>query len=251
MAFADIIIIVLIVIFVIFCVYREYDKRKIISSVTSLSRGESSERDLVYRLVKAGIPASTIFHDLYIPNDHGHTQVDLVVPTNVGIFVFEVKDYSGWIFGNANSQKWTQILAYGQERYKFYNPIMQNEGHINALRNSAEQLQNIPIYSVVVFYGSCRLKDINNVPINCQVVYPEHVTRYVKSVMKSAMPAPYNDKWEIMRILKSGVENGNDEIIRTAHMQKVRQVSYGRYQSTYSYDYMQIIRSLKSRIRCF
>ena len=95
---------------------KKYD---IISSVTSLSRGESSEQDLIYRLIKAGIPASTIFHDLYIPTQHGHTQIDLVVPTNIGIFVFEVKDYSGWIFGNGKHNKWTQVLAYGQEKYHF------------------------------------------------------------------------------------------------------------------------------------
>ena len=28
------------------------------------------------------------------------TQVDVVVATKKGIIVFEIKDYSGWIFGN-------------------------------------------------------------------------------------------------------------------------------------------------------
>ena len=228
-----IIISVFIIAYIIFRIYQAYKKRKIISSITSLTRGEWSERDLIYRLVKAGIPASTIFHDLYSPNEHGHTQIDLVVPTNVGIFVFEVKDYSGWIFGNANSTKWTQILAYGEERHQFYNPILQNDGHIAALRNTTEQLQNIPIYSVIVFYGSSTLKGISNIPHNCQVVYPESATKYVKDVMTNANPAPYTNKWEIMRILQCGVENGNNEAIKTAHLHKVQQVAgYGRHQST-------------------
>ena len=245
----NIIIAALVVSLVIVYIYRTHQKRKIISSVTPLTRGEWSERDLIYRLIKAGIPASTVFHDLYIPNNYGHTQLDLVVPTNVGIFVFEVKDYSGWIFGNGNSKKWTQILAYGRERHQFYNPIMQNEGHIAALRNTTQQLQNIPIYSVVVFYGSCRLKDINNIPDNCQVVYPESVSQYVKNVMNNAAPAPYTDKWEIMRILKSGVENGNNEVIRDTYLQKARQASYGKYQSTYNYSYINIFRSFRFRRR--
>lgn len=227
-------ILILVIAYIIFRIYHARQKRKIICSVTSPSRGEWSERDLIYRLVKAGIPASTIFHDLYIPNEHGHTQIDLVIPTNVGIFVFEVKDYSGWIFGNANSTKWTQILAYGEERHQFYNPIMQNDGHITALRNTSEQLQNIPIYSVIVFYGSSTLKNISNIPHNCQVVYPESAIQYVKGVMTNANPAPYTDKWEIMRILKSGVENGNNEAIKAAHLQKAQQASSGKYKSTHS-----------------
>jgi hypothetical protein len=238
------IILVLVVAYIIFRIYQAYQKRKIISCVTSLSRGEWSERDLIYRLVKAGIPASTIFHDLYIPNEHGHTQIDVVVPTNVGIFVFEVKDYSGWIFGNANSTKWTQILAYGQEKHQFYNPIMQNEAHITALRNTTKQLQNIPIYSVIVFYGTCRLKDITNIPINCQVVYQESVSQYVKNVLEYASPAPYTDKWEVMRILKSGMDNVNNESIRNAHLLKVQRASNGKFNSTYSYSYFHFPRFL-------
>ena len=233
--------------FIFFRIYKENQKRKIIKSVTQLSRGERSERDLIYRLVKEGIPASTIFHDLYFPNEHGHTQVDLVIPTNIGIFVFEVKDYSGWIFGNAKSKKWTQILAYGRERHQFYNPIMQNEGHITALRNTTEQLQNIPIYSVIVFYGSCILKNINNIPLNCQILYPESTPQYVKNLIANTTPAPYTDKWEIMRILKSCVDNGGNEAIRSTHQQKVQQVYYGRYQSSYSMNYKHILRFRKFR----
>ena len=220
----------------------ELKKRKIISCATSLSRGESSEQDLIYRLIKAGIPTSTIFHDLYIPTKYGHTQIDLAVPTNVGIFVFEVKDYSGWIFGNGKYDKWTQVLAYGQERHQFYNPIKQNERHIEALRNTSEQLKDIPIYSIIVFYGSCMIKKLTNVPENCWVVYDSDTTRIMKSIINSALPAPYTDKWEVMRILKSGVENGNNEDIKAAHLQKAQRANFGKYNSTYSYSRFYFLR---------
>ena len=71
-------------------------RRELISSVTPLDRGTESERDLVYRLLKSGIPAKTIFHDLLIDRGNGeYSQIDVVVPTKIGILVFEVKDYSG------------------------------------------------------------------------------------------------------------------------------------------------------------
>ena len=214
-----------IIILTIFHIRNERKKREIISSVTNLSRGEWSEQDLIYRLIKAGIPASTIFHDLYIPNNNGHTQIDLVIPTNVGIFVIEVKDYSGWLFGNGTHNKWTQVLAYGEERHQFYNPIKQNANHIEALRNTSEQLQNIPIYSIVVFYGSCTIKSLTNIPQNCWVVYDYDAARIITNIITTTPPAPYTDKWEIMRILKSGVENGGNEAIRASHLQKVQRVN--------------------------
>ena len=215
----------------------EYKKREIISTVTPLSRGERSEQDLIYRLIKAGIPASTIFHDLYIPTKRGYTQIDIVVPTNVGIFVFEVKDYSGWIFGNGTSDKWTQVLAYGQEKHQFYNPIKQNAKHIEALCNTSAQLQNVPIYSIVVFYGSCEIRALTDVPTDCWVCYDNDVVRIVKNIIARSTPAPYTDKWEVMRILKDGVESGNDEAIKSVHLQNAQRASYGKYQSTYNYSY--------------
>jgi hypothetical protein len=221
---------------IVLMVRHERKKRELISSVTSLSRGEWSEKDLIYRLIKAGIPASTIFHDLYIPTKNGHTQVDLIIPTNVGIFVFEVKDYSGWLFGNANQNKWTQVLAYGQEKHQFYNPIKQNANHIEALQSTSEQLKNIPIFSIIVFYGSCELKDITNIPHNCWLAYNCNVARIVKNIIATSPPAPYTDKWEVMNLLKQSAYNGYNDDIVSAHLRKAQMASRGKYQSTYSYE---------------
>ena len=236
----EIILVLVVVAFIVAIILKilyEYKKREVISTVTPLSRGESSEQDLIYRLIKAGIPASTIFHDLYIPTKRGYTQIDIVVPTNVGIFVFEVKDYSGWIFGNGKYDKWMQVLAYGQEKHQFYNPIKQNAKHIEALRNTSAQLQNVPIYSIVVFYGSCEIRALTDVPADCWVCYDNYVVRIVKNIMASSTPAPYTDKWEVVRILKSGVDNGNNEVIKSTHLQNAQRASYGKYQSTYNYFY--------------
>ena len=212
------------------------EKLQVVRSVTSLTRGERSERDLIYRLVKkCGIPANTIFHDLYVPNRNGYTQVDLVVPTNVGVFVFEVKDYSGWIFGNGNNEKWTQVLAYGQEKHQFYNPIKQNKGHIEALKRSLPQFQNIPFFSIVVFYGTSEIRALSNVPEDCRVVYPNQVAKLMKNSIANLSPAPYTDKWEAMRVLRSAVENGEDSNVVLQQQQRAQFVARGKYKSTYTY----------------
>lgn len=104
----------------------------LISKVTPIFRGTQSERLLILTLLKYGINSGAIFHDLYVYKPDGKTsQIDVVVATSVGIIVFEVKDYSGWIYGKGNQQKWTQVLSYGREKYRFYNPILQNKSHIS------------------------------------------------------------------------------------------------------------------------
>ena len=74
------------------------------------------------------------------------------MPTKVGIIVFEVKEYNGWIFGSGHQKEWTQILAFGKQKYRFYNPVLQNKRHIEQLRSKLPQLANIPFFSVVVFF---------------------------------------------------------------------------------------------------
>src|ERR1700712_1708408 len=91
--------------------FREIRDKKLLETVTKPNRGTRTERDLVLKLLKTGIPAQTIFHDLYVKKYNGNfSQIDVVVATKVGILVFEVKDYSGWIFGAGHDSQWTQVL---------------------------------------------------------------------------------------------------------------------------------------------
>ena len=110
-----------------------FSRRSNISSKTK-QRGTSSERSLIRSLRSYGVPKETIFHDLFIEKGNGKfAQIDVVVPITEGILVFEVKDYSGWIFGNGKNSSWTQVLAFGKKKFRFYNPVRQNESHIRDL----------------------------------------------------------------------------------------------------------------------
>ena len=216
---------------------RRYAKRiALIRTVTSLERGTSSERYLIYSLLKYGIQSKAIFHDLYFRKPNGdYSQVDVVVATNVGIIVFEVKDYGGWIFGNGADNMWTQVLAYGREKHRFYNPIKQNIGHINVIRDSIEQFANIPFYSVVVFYGSSQFRDVSNIPFGVDLVYPSQITKVLDKILQTNPPAPYTDKWEVVNLFKQAVANGANEEIVNSHNEGIyRQYSY---RNTSKYEY--------------
>ena len=114
-----------VLLFVILCIlalnlYRRHKNQELIKSVTSLNRGTNSELKLILKLLKSGINSKTIFHDLIIKKENDKfSQVDIVIATTQGIVVIEVKDYSGWIFGNGNQTNWTQVLAYGRKNIVF------------------------------------------------------------------------------------------------------------------------------------
>ena len=94
-------------------------------------------------------------HDLLIPLYESTTQIDHLYVSRYGIFVVETKNYAGWIYGDAEQKQWTQVLY--QQKYRFYNPLKQNETHIKALA----YLLKLPMetfHSIVVFVGEAEFK---------------------------------------------------------------------------------------------
>jgi len=204
-------------------IFIKIKNRKLLETVTKTYRGTKSERNLVLKLLKYGISAQCIFHDLYIEKTNGnYSQIDLVLATNAGIIVFEVKDYSGWIFGKVNQNQWTQVLAYGREKYRFYNPVMQNNGHIIALKKQLQQFDKMPFYSVIVFYGNCKLKDVSFIPQGTFLTYSERVIDVVNMIINKNEPVNYLDKFEIINVLKKAVKNGENTEIKNIHIKNIR-----------------------------
>ena len=68
-------------------------------------------------------------NNLVLIDDNGKShQIDHIEIRENGIFCIETKNYIGWIFGNENSEKWTQTLYTG-EKHQFLNPLKQNKSH--------------------------------------------------------------------------------------------------------------------------
>lgn len=214
-------------------IYVKYKERKLIELVTPITRGEWSERRVILNLLKEGINPKAIFHDLYIQKQNGeYTQVDVAVATKTGIIVFEVKDYSGWIFGNEHQRYWTQILAYGKEKHRFYNPVMQNAGHIKAIRRCLPQNPGIPIYSVIVFFGSSKFKNITCNADNTFIIYPHSIRQVVSEILRQP-DANFGNKYEIMCLFTTAVQNGNDSTIVESQINSA--AYYGRNKPRSSY----------------
>jgi len=209
----------------------------LLKTVTPRNRGEWSERKTILKLLKMGIDPRAIFHDCYIQKSSGsYTQVDLVVATSQGLLAFEIKDYSGWIFGHFRQKYWTQVLAYGKEKHRFYNPIMQNNGHIQAIRNNLPHNPNIPIYSIIVFYGNCTLKNVTVASENDFLIYPSEIKHTVETIL-SRPAANFGNKYEIMNVLTQAVNNGTNPEIVSSQLATASRAGCNCPDSSYYYSF--------------
>lgn len=97
-----------------------------------------------------------IMNDITLSFEDGTTQIDHIVVARTGVFVIETKHFSGWIFGDADSPYWTQVIF--QLRSRFQNPIRQNYKHLLAVRQLLNFLPTEYVKSAVVFTGSGEFK---------------------------------------------------------------------------------------------
>ena len=111
------------------------------------------------------------------------TEIDVLLICAKGIFVFECKNFSGWIFGDEAQRKWTQTLPKGRGRCHkehFYNPIMQNASHIKHLQKLIRK--SIPMWSVIVFSDRCEFRDVTVKSNGISVVKHDAVASVVAKI---------------------------------------------------------------------
>lgn len=117
--------------------------------------------------------------NLYIPKDDGMTtEIDLIMISHTGIYVFESKNYSGWIFGDENNKNWTQTLK-NKQKNKFFNPVWQNKGHIDALK-SVLGLEGKFFKSYIIFSERSVLKKISLTSLDVKVIKRNALLKTIK-----------------------------------------------------------------------
>ena len=147
---------------------------------------------LTYRyLRKCEKEGAKFLFNLYIPKgEDGTTEIDVLMISSKGLFVFESKNYSGWIFGGEHQPKWYQTLPQGRgksHKEDFYNPIMQNKTHIKHLK--AMLGDAIPMYSIITFSDRCTLKNVQVKSSDIHVINRNEVVRVVSSIASNQADA--------------------------------------------------------------
>lgn len=110
-------------------------------------------------------------------DDKSSSQIDNMLLTQKALYVIEVKNYNGYIFGNEESNEWTVTVKHTNKKrsksgrvyhkvnitkHKFYNPIKQNKTHINKIKNLTNILDLVPVYNIVLFGKNAVIKDVSH-----------------------------------------------------------------------------------------
>ena len=163
--------------------------------------------------------------DLYIPKpDGGYAQIDVLMIHETGIYVIECKNYTGWIFGSENNLYWYQTLYSGKSgvhKESFYNPILQNKSHINAVSDYLN-FQKEYINSCIVFGREAVLKAV---PEDDQYCFIEKYQRFEGKLMNRICSSPrrlsVNDITRIYSVLLP-CTNVPEEV-KKKHKQNIRE----------------------------
>lgn len=136
---------------------------------------------LTYKGLKSLKGYKRFLFNVYIPKDDGtFTEIDVIMLHESGIYVFESKNYSGWIFGSETQKNWTQTLS-SRRKKSFLNPIIQNKVHVKWLQSYLNNDSNLPFYSCIVFSERCKLKKITLTSNEHLVVKREDINQAVSA----------------------------------------------------------------------
>ena len=115
--------------------------------------------------VLAAISGARLYRNVYIPRKNGSTvEIDAILLSQKGLIVVECKAFlHGDITGSIQRYEWTRAYRKKGTRYpvrtKFYNPIKQNDDHIEAIIR-ALGVPRGACHSLIVFAQGAVLKKV-------------------------------------------------------------------------------------------
>ena len=201
--------------------YRSVTHRSLLSVI--FDKGAWGEY-LIYRHLKKMRGEKRWLFNVYLPREGGRTtEIDALLIHESGVYVFESKNYAGWIFGTESQKVWTQCLKPSEKartrKYHFLNPIMQNNLHLRWLRHQIDKSDELPIYSVIVFGTRCRLKSIHLTTGQHAVVTHSNLLRRVTGIAENHQALTAEQINSIYEILYPMTQVGED--VKQKHIQDI------------------------------
>ena len=145
---------------------------------TYFDKGLTGEYKLYRRAIKF-FGKENVLVNVYLPcstSDIDNTEIDVVAVSNKSIYCFEMKNYKGHIYGKEYDKYWTQVFN-RRKKYTFYNPVLQNKAHFNALHDFLQVDYNL-IYPLIVFGNKSNLDNVRYcLSDSC---YLKEVSRFIK-----------------------------------------------------------------------
>ena len=157
--------------------------------------------------------------NIYIPKhdkNNTTTEIDVIYINANGIYVIESKNYSGVIVGSDKYDKWEQRFK-GKNKFRFYNPVRQNQSHIKHLQDFLWTVDKDLFYSLVIFGDQCKLQ----VYSEADVINLKELNKFMGKQVDNKMKI-FNEK-EINKIynLLLPYTQVSDEV-KQAHIENVK-----------------------------
>ncbi|MFC3343086.1 nuclease-related domain-containing protein [Paenibacillus abyssi] len=202
---------------------KSYKQRK---KVESSRIGELGEHKINIQLDQ--LPKDCRYlSDIMIRNSKsrtGYSQIDHAVISPFGLFVIETKNYNGEIKGSRDDTYWTV-----NNRFKMYNPLKQNYGHIKALESTIKGYPNLTFVSMISFTMRCRFSidpSLRKIESNELIVYDVELSEFISRKilrMKAVLKEPILQDSEVMNLFNMIQEaNITDPVIRNEHVDKIK-----------------------------
>lgn len=174
---------------------------------------------LCYNCLKQTAGYKKFVFNAYLPTDTGTTEIDLIMIHGTGIYVIESKNLDGLIKGHSGDIKWTQYFR-GHKRYSFYNPIRQNDRHIEELKKHLPVLNEEAYKSIIVFNPLSNIKEIAN-ETNAKAVKRNELIVAIEMIL-SREPNRFKEEHidRIQDILLQFTYKSDDE--KSDHIQNIR-----------------------------
>jgi hypothetical protein len=191
--------------------------RLLFKGAWGLSRNEmlglEAERRLAKLLAKQLPEGYSHYRNLVLTSTMGDlTEIDHLVLSPFGIFVIEVKNYQGWIFGNQHQENW--LVHRYRRKYQFQNPIRQNHKHTQAvalLLDIDSKAEPAQIYSVIAFSQRAQFK--TQMPDH--VLHLEDVHRHIRKI--SALGRKISDEALLRYTARLNLEAAQAPELRKTH----------------------------------
>ena len=188
--------------------YNHYNNRRV-SEELLFDKGQLGEY-LSYEKLDQIPGEKRLLHNLYIPKRDGTTtEIDCLLIHQNGLFVIESKNYKGYIWGSPNDKNWTQVLR-KNKHFTFYNPVLQNQTHINHLKSylsypTQDRYRHIPAYSIIAFGPRADITKVSQegLPQNTKVINVDRLFETIISIVfsQSAQTLSAEDITRIYEVL--------------------------------------------------
>ncbi|AIQ11232.1 nuclease-related domain-containing protein [Paenibacillus durus] len=153
----------------------------------------------------------------------GYSQIDHLVISPYCLFVIETKNYNGEIKGGRSDKQWTV-----SNRYKMYNPLKQNYGHIKAIENLLKDVPTVRFISMISFTMRCRFSidpELRKIHSDELIVYDVELSEFISRKLlrlKTENPEPLFTQEQVQGIYDQLLQaNITDPEIRKLHVEKI------------------------------